>query len=189
MTQHPSPTLQDTETKPHRKGEPPPYSLLRALAAPARPERPALAFCAKARQHIEIKTIFTELQRLWLLQAGKCSYCQRLTTLDHIRQSNSATRDHVLPSARGGISTMGNYVMACFRCNNLKGTTDAVAFRACIAVLEPEEIPDIGSPRGTFHTFRQYVKAIAKALPPETRPIAPGENQPHQISTAGQDAK
>lgn len=46
-----------------------------------------------------------------------CHYCDRLMTY------NEAQVDHVVAKARGGSDSPTNLVLACARCNNLKGTT------------------------------------------------------------------
>ncbi len=48
------------------------------------------------------------------LQAGVCHYCGRRVGADAL------TMDHVVPVARGGMSTKGNVVPACDACNKDK---------------------------------------------------------------------
>ena len=52
---------------------------------------------------------------------GLCHYCGRKTNR---RQGSAlqATRDHVVPHSMGGPNTKGNFVLACQRCNNDRGT-------------------------------------------------------------------
>ena len=45
------------------------------------------------------------------LAKGECHYCHKLTM------------DHIIPVARGGTSTKGNVVPACFACNQSKAAT------------------------------------------------------------------
>ncbi|NLC82636.1 MAG: HNH endonuclease [Lentisphaerae bacterium] len=48
------------------------------------------------------------------LQKGVCHYCGRQVGADAL------TLDHVVPVARGGVSTKGNVVPACKACNSEK---------------------------------------------------------------------
>jgi 5-methylcytosine-specific restriction endonuclease McrA len=50
-----------------------------------------------------------------LLQSGECYYCNNTFPSDQL------TLDHIVPLARGGKSTKGNLVLACFDCNQKKG--------------------------------------------------------------------
>lgn len=71
---------------------------------------------------------------IWKKQGGKCYYCERPTRLPKRRNTGSlsddiATLDHIVPKSRGGDkSTRRNCVVACFRCNNDRGTKDARMF-------------------------------------------------------------
>ena len=47
--------------------------------------------------------------------ARRCVYCGTLLDFDN------ATLDHVHPLAKGGPHCLGNLVLACARCNRLKG--------------------------------------------------------------------
>lgn len=59
----------------------------------------------------------------------RCHYCDSYMTYA------DAQVDHVLAKARGGTDAPTNLVLACARCNNLKGTTcyDCPEFRNAIA--------------------------------------------------------
>ncbi len=48
------------------------------------------------------------------LAAGLCNYCEKPF------KPQDLTMDHVVPLARGGLSTRGNIVPACKPCNNEK---------------------------------------------------------------------
>lgn len=49
-----------------------------------------------------------------ILAKGRCHYCNRTFAPDEL------TMDHLIPVARGGTSTKGNVVPACFACNQSK---------------------------------------------------------------------
>ncbi len=48
------------------------------------------------------------------LRRGECHYCHQKFAPDEL------TMDHIIPVARGGTSTRGNVVPACFACNQSK---------------------------------------------------------------------
>lgn len=62
--------------------------------------------------------------RIWYilatLQEWNCAYCGGKMTPKR-GLPNSATKDHIQPESKGGESHIGNYVAACFECNNRKG--------------------------------------------------------------------
>jgi 5-methylcytosine-specific restriction enzyme A len=51
---------------------------------------------------------------------GKCHFCHKPVGAENL------TMDHVVPLARGGSSTRGNVVPACFACNRHKKLTTPV---------------------------------------------------------------
>jgi 5-methylcytosine-specific restriction endonuclease McrA len=51
-----------------------------------------------------------------------CYYCSELVAPDLV------TMDHVVPMAKGGLSTKNNLVVACKPCNNKKKNTNPVDF-------------------------------------------------------------
>jgi hypothetical protein len=59
----------------------------------------------------------------------RCHYC------DMLMSYNEAQIDHVIAKARGGTDAPANLVLACHRCNNIKGTTcySCPEFRNAIA--------------------------------------------------------
>jgi len=63
-----------------------------------------------------------QLQLLIDKFGGECHYCGCGTNSiqGHHRQ---ATKEHVVPRAFGGANAMENYVLACSKCNNDRGTT------------------------------------------------------------------
>lgn len=60
---------------------------------------------------------------------GLCQYCGRKTTLARTGEDR-ATVDHVVPYSKGGQNVEGNRALACYRCNQWKGSKDAAEFRA-----------------------------------------------------------
>ena len=71
-----------------------------------------------------------------VVQAGRCYWCNEILT---IRQPiageqpilNSATLDHIHPKSKGGTWRSENIVLACWLCNNVRGST---------GTIEPESI-------------------------------------------------
>jgi 5-methylcytosine-specific restriction endonuclease McrA len=53
---------------------------------------------------------------LYIRQRGMCAYCPFIFT-----NGSQATRDHVLPKSKGGKNTLDNLVLACRKCNKIKG--------------------------------------------------------------------
>lgn len=51
------------------------------------------------------------------LAKGECHYCHKHFPPDKL------TMDHIIPVARGGTSTKGNVVPACFACNQSKAAS------------------------------------------------------------------
>jgi hypothetical protein len=54
----------------------------------------------------------------------KCTYCKRDTIKAakvRLNDPLTRTRDHVIPLCRGGLDTRENKVIACLRCNSIKG--------------------------------------------------------------------
>jgi 5-methylcytosine-specific restriction endonuclease McrA len=59
---------------------------------------------------------------LYYRDHGMCAYCgQLLTKTTKSDVSTSLTKDHVVPTSRGGSGDWDNIVAACGRCNSLKG--------------------------------------------------------------------
>lgn len=52
---------------------------------------------------------------------GICHYCGCHTT--KYDQDYYPTRDHIVPRSLGGINHMDNYVLACYKCNQKRGTS------------------------------------------------------------------
>lgn len=68
------------------------------------------------------------------LAKGECYYCH-----GHFAP-NELTMDHLIPVARGGTSTKGNVVPACFACNQSKAAkTPAEQILESLNLPDPEE--------------------------------------------------
>lgn len=64
--------------------------------------------------------------RFFLIQKGKCPYCQCLMTLDpqkkNVKQAhNYATFEHVVPTSKGG-KKYCNIILACMKCNSKRNS-------------------------------------------------------------------
>ena len=62
-------------------------------------------------------------------RGGRCYYCGRMTTTIDMHSDLAATRDHLVPKSRGGALLPRNLVLACRRCNELRGHSNAEAFK------------------------------------------------------------
>lgn len=71
------------------------------------------------------------INRLLELKGKHCFYCGVETEISHDPRKNhlAPTRDHIIPKALGGSNKIKNLCVACFRCNNLRGTMDAGRFK------------------------------------------------------------
>ncbi len=69
-------------------------------------------------------------RQLWDHQGGRCFYCGVPTELNASCSSDRlATLDHRIPRSAGG-GRGANLVIACLRCNQLKGDLPEATFRA-----------------------------------------------------------
>ena len=74
---------------------------------------------------------------------GRCFYCDSAVdptappgSLRKSKPSRLApTRDHLIPRSRGGKGKPNNKVLACYRCNNLKGDMSVAEFRLFLRLL------------------------------------------------------
>lgn len=73
---------------------------------------------------------------------GKCHYCDRPLQWGK-GFSNSATIDHIIPRARGGSYVKSNLVLACFRCNNLRGDMSYGGFLRLVAAGNLPDAPPL----------------------------------------------
>lgn len=62
-----------------------------------------------------------QLSKLRKMFDNRCHYCDVLCN-SHRKSPQRATREHVVPKSFGGSNSMKNYVLACSRCNNNRGT-------------------------------------------------------------------
>lgn len=69
------------------------------------------------------------LERFVETHMGVCHYCERSVSLEDFGDGLIATRDHIIPVALNGTNAQNNLVLACKRCNNLRGHSDYEAFR------------------------------------------------------------
>lgn len=71
-----------------------------------------------------------------LLAKGVCHYCGKTFPPDEL------TMDHIIPVVRGGTSTKGNVVPACFACNQSKAAqTPAEQILESLGFGDADEIP------------------------------------------------
>jgi 5-methylcytosine-specific restriction endonuclease McrA len=85
--------------------------------------------------------------RLVVRGGYKCFYCKGALAARE-GCSNSATRDHVVPRSRGG-GGGENVVVACWRCNQVKGDMTAEEFRAMYPT--PDRLPVLPHPKEPRH--------------------------------------
>ena len=101
------------------------------------------------------------LRRLIREHGGKCHYCGRDVTKKR-DGSRLATRDHIVPQSEGGTLRPNNLVLACKRCNNIRGSTPYGEF------LERAKAGDLPNIRYRLaHTWHR--RAIAKTVISETQ--------------------
>ena len=79
-----------------------------------------------------IRSRRTRLEALFHAHNGRCFYCDRLTRLPQSGETASgalsATIDHIVPRCHGGTHYWNNLVLACFHCNNRRGSQSAEAW-------------------------------------------------------------
>lgn len=79
-----------------------------------------------------------KLEFLHKKQDGKCVYCQRIVIMKDPTERSSgrmhATIDHILPKAFGGTDSLRNMVMACSKCNALRGLMPVEDFRKILTL-------------------------------------------------------
>lgn len=63
------------------------------------------------------------VKKLISLNKGLCHYCGNKTSVRSHVNDKYPTKDHIVPRAFGGANDISNYVLACARCNNKRGTT------------------------------------------------------------------
>lgn len=65
------------------------------------------------------------MTKLALRDGDRCYWCGIGLVLTTSQSSDSVTLDHVVPRRQGGASVEGNLVLACYRCNHLRGDMPA----------------------------------------------------------------
>lgn len=94
-----------------------------------------MGFWATAYRQRKLDAAFARADREAALrkQNGRCKYC--LCQLSY----KTATRDHVVSRATGGLDHRNNIVAACLRCNSLKGSMPVKTFVRMITFPETGE--------------------------------------------------
>lgn len=77
----------------------------------------ALKNYIKGRRVFKTKALLTQ-KNLFIRDAYTCQYCGRKKS--QLKQSEFLTRDHVIPTAKGGQDIWTNVVTSCNICNNKK---------------------------------------------------------------------
>lgn len=77
-------------------------------------------------------TYAIQRRSLWRSRKRRCHYCDVMLTLAR-DGPNSMTLDHRIPLSRGGLNKPFNYVPACARCNNAKGSMTEAEYRLLMA--------------------------------------------------------
>lgn len=85
------------------------------------------------RQRLERAFERAEREAALKAQGGRCKYCLKPMTL------KEATRDHVVPRAKGGSNQKSNTVAACEPCNRAKGDQELSKFLRLIHDPKPGE--------------------------------------------------
>lgn len=90
--------------------------------------------------------IAKQRKRRALVERGgyECFYCKGPIAA-RTGRANSATRDHVVPRSRGGGNGRDNIVVACWRCNQVKGNMTGDEFRELYP--DPEALPVLPHPK------------------------------------------
>jgi 5-methylcytosine-specific restriction endonuclease McrA len=94
---------------------------------------------------------------IWAEQLGCCAYCNNKINIE------DATLDHLRPKAKGGLTELANLVIACGRCNTLKGDLDLYRFlrrhRASIPIL-PSKVFRILDENQIIALFRRRLETL-----------------------------
>jgi len=92
---------------------------------------------------------------------GRCQYCGRKIS------RTEATYDHVVPRARGGVTSWDNVVIACFRCNQKKGgrTPAEAGMKLRVAPAKPKALLGtrltLAYDKGIPLSWRKFVRDAA----------------------------
>ena len=97
------------------------------------------------------------VKTLWKRADGKCYFCDCQTHLMSGNQtkmnSNTATREHLIPKSEGGSNRVPNLVLSCHKCNKHRGTMCALMWMRI--VRNPFKLK-------AFHRTRQLSKQLTK---------------------------
>lgn len=63
-------------------------------------------------------------KRVYIRDEGKCRYCKKRIEWEAVTDSGQrdVTLDHIVPKSLGGANSEDNLTIACYRCNNVKGS-------------------------------------------------------------------
>lgn len=63
-------------------------------------------------------------EKIYIRDKGKCRYCRKQIEWEAVTKQGrkDVTLDHIIPKCLGGTDSEDNLTIACFRCNNLKGS-------------------------------------------------------------------
>jgi 5-methylcytosine-specific restriction endonuclease McrA len=88
-------------------------------------------------------------RNIYVRDGGECQYCQR-----HL-STNEYTLDHVIPRSQGGVSSWGNMVLCCVRCNKHKaGRTPE---QAGMPLLRKPVVPKVDDPA---YNFKLHIRKL-----------------------------
>lgn len=86
-------------------------------------------------------------QKLWHRQGGRCHYCQiEMRYRTNPLKDYTATIDHLKPKSKSGTNSIDNLVLACKRCNEMKGSKTEKKFLELLRLA------------GAIGTWRIYLK-------------------------------
>lgn len=63
-------------------------------------------------------------EKIYIRDEGKCRYCRKKIEWEALtdKGTKDVTLDHIIPKSLGGDGSEDNLAIACFRCNNVKGS-------------------------------------------------------------------
>lgn len=81
----------------------------------------AIEMCFSAPSATKIKTTrrsnnYRGTRKRLLKKSDKCHWCQKKLTLE------TSTLEHIIPLARGGLNQRNNMTLACYECNQKRGS-------------------------------------------------------------------
>ena len=112
--------------------------------------------------------------RLWRIRDHICVHCRCELSWDN------ATTDHVVPRSKGGRNNLANLELACFRCNNRRGSRDFREFQISVGGIYAERFIREGvrdqRERAATPVIRhqpvvvELTTTVIEALPPLPKP-------------------